>query len=215
VLAPAKTTQGMPEPIHVFLATSNPGKLREYSVLAEEFAVELALLPDFSEIPSFEESALTFAENAAGKAQYFSKYSSGIILADDSGLVVPALGGAPGIYSARYAGPNATDGDRVRKLLSEMEGKEGSERRARFVCVTAIAQRGRVNAIVSDFAEGTLTKEPRGSDGFGYDPIFFFEQLGRTYAEISRQEKNQHSHRGKAFRKALAVLTARNSVTFL
>ena len=128
---------------------------------------------------------------------------------------MPALGGAPGIYSARYAGPNATDGDRVRKLLSEMEGKEGSERRARFVCVTAIAQQGRVNAVVSDYAEGTLTKEPRGSDGFGYDPIFFFEQLGRTYAEISRQEKNQYSHRGKAFRKALAVLTARNSVTFL
>ena len=213
--APAKATQGMPEPIRVFLATSNPEKLCEYSVLAGEFSVELALLPNFREIPAFEESAPTFAENAAAKALYYSKLSSGIVLADDSGLVVPALGGAPGIHSARYAGPNTTDADRVRKLLREMEGKEGPERRARFVCVTAIAQRGRVLAVVSDFAEGTLTKEPRGTDGFGYDPIFFFEQLGHTYAEISREEKNQYSHRGKAFRKALAVLAAWNSATFL
>jgi XTP/dITP diphosphohydrolase len=215
VPAPAKATQGMPEPIRVFLATSNPGKVREYSVLAGEFSVELALLPNFSKIPAFEESAFTFAENAAGKALYYSKHSPEIVLADDSGLVVPALGGAPGIHSARYAGPNATDADRVRKLLREMEGKEGLERRARFVCVTAIAQRGRVVAVVSDFAEGTLTKEPRGTDGFGYDPIFFFEQLDYTYAEITREEKNRFSHRGKAFRKALEVLAASNSATFL
>ncbi len=213
--APAKASKGMPKPIRVFLATSNPGKLREYSVLAGEFSVELDLLPNLDDIPTFEESAPTFAENAAGKAQYYSKHSSGIVLADDSGLVVPALGGAPGVHSARYAGPNASDADRVRKLLRAMDGKEGSERRARFVCVTAIAQRGRVVAVVSDFAEGTLTKELRGTDGFGYDPIFFFEQLGRTYAEITREEKNKYSHRGKAFRKALAVLAAQNSVTFL
>jgi XTP/dITP diphosphohydrolase len=205
----------MPEPIRVTLATTNPGKVREYSVLAGEFAVELALLPNSREIPAFEESAPSFAEIAAGKAQYYSKQSRGIVLADDSGLVVPALGGRPGVHSARYAGPNATDADRVRKLLREMEGKEGQERRARFVCVTAIADKGRVLAAVSDFAEGTLTKEPRGTDGFGYDPIFFFEQLGRTYAEITREEKNQYSHRGKAFRKALGVLAPQNSVTFL
>ena len=213
--APAKASQGMPEPIRVLLATSNPGKLREYSVLAGEFSVELALLPNLSDLPAFEESAPTFAENAAGKAEYYSKHSSAIVLADDSGLVVPALGGAPGVHSARYAGPNASDEDRVRKLLRALDGKEDSERRARFVCVTAIAQRGRVLAIVSDFAEGTLTKERRGTDGFGYDPIFFFEQLGRTYAEITREEKNKFSHRGKAFRKSLAVLAAENSVTFL
>ncbi|HYL68818.1 MAG TPA: RdgB/HAM1 family non-canonical purine NTP pyrophosphatase [Candidatus Limnocylindria bacterium] len=213
--APAKATQGMPEPIRVFLATSNPGKLREYSVLAGEFSVELALLPNFREIPPFEESAPTFAENAAGKALHYSKFSSGIVLADDSGLVVPALGGAPGIQSARYAGPNATDMDRVHKLLRAMQGKEGSERSARFVCVTAIAQQGRMLAVVSDYAEGTLTKEPRGTNGFGYDPIFFFEQFGRTYAEITREEKNRYSHRGKAFGKALEVLAVHNSVTFL
>jgi XTP/dITP diphosphohydrolase len=205
----------MPEPIRVFLATSNPGKVREYSELAGEFSVELKLIPNFREILLFEESAPTFAENAAGKAQQYSKHAPGIVLADDSGLVVPALGGAPGVHSARYAGPNASDADRVRKLLGAMEGKDGEARRARFVCVTAIAQQGRVVAIVSDFAEGLLTKEPRGMDGFGYDPIFFFERLGRKYAEISREEKNHYSHRGKAFRKALAVLAAGNSVTFL
>jgi XTP/dITP diphosphohydrolase len=205
----------MTELIRVFLGTSNPGKVREYSELAGEFSVELDLLQNFREILAFEESAPTFAENAAGKAVHYSKHSSGIVLADDSGLVVPALGGAPGIHSARYAGPNATDADRVHKLLRAMEGKEGEKRRARFVCVTAIARRGRAIGVVSDFAEGTLTKEPRGTHGFGYDPIFFFEQLGRTYAESTREEKNKYSHRGKAFRKALAVMAAQNSVTFL
>jgi XTP/dITP diphosphohydrolase len=204
----------MPAPIRAFLATSNPGKLREYSLLASEFNFELELLPNFRETPAFEESAPTFAENAAGKALHYSKYSSGIVIADDSGLVVPALGGAPGVHSARYAGPNATDSDRVRKLLREMEGKEGEERRARFVCDTAEACEGRVIAVVSDFAEGTLTKEPRGTDGFGYDPIFYFEQFGCTYAETTREIKNRYSHRGKAFRKAIAVLAGSNSVTF-
>jgi XTP/dITP diphosphohydrolase len=205
----------MREPIRVILATSNPGKLREYSVLADESGIELALLPDFQKIPSFEESAPTFAENAAGKSLHYSKHASGIVLADDSGLVVPALGGAPGVHSARYAGPSATDGDRVRKLLHEMEAMDGESRRARFVCVTALAQQGRAIAVVSDFAQGAITKEPRGMDGFGYDPVFFFEQLGRTYAEITREEKNKYSHRGKAFRKALEILAAHNSGTFL
>jgi XTP/dITP diphosphohydrolase len=204
----------MSAPVRVFLATSNPGKLREYEILAREFSVAIVLLPNFRELPSFAENAPTFAENAAGKAQHYSRYSSGIVLADDSGIVVPALGGAPGIHSARYAGPGATDADRVQKLLREMEGKEGEQRRARFVCVTAMARDGRVFAVVSDSAEGLLTKDPRGTDGFGYDPVFFFEHLGRTYAETTREEKNRYSHRGRAFRKALAVLTASSSATF-
>lgn len=204
----------MSAPIRAFLATSNPGKLREYSLLADEFSVELALLPNFREISPFNESAPTFAENAAGKAQHYSRHTSRIVIADDSGLVVPALGGAPGVHSARYAGPDATDADRVHKLLRAMEGKEGEERRARFVCDTALAQEGRVIAVVSDFAEGTLTNEPRGTDGFGYDPIFFFEQFGCTYAETTREIKNRHSHRGKAFGKAIRVLAGPNSVTF-
>jgi XTP/dITP diphosphohydrolase len=193
-------------PIQIFIASSNPGKLREYRILGADSPLEIALLPNFGEFPPFEESAPTFAENSAGKALHYSKFAPGIVLADDSGLVVPALGGAPGIHSARYAGPDATDQDRFRKLLREMQAKTGDDRRARFVCVTSLAESGRALAVVSDSAQGTITTEPRGSDGFGYDPVFFFRELGRTYAEITREEKNQYSHRGKAFRKILAFL---------
>jgi non-canonical purine NTP pyrophosphatase (RdgB/HAM1 family) len=205
----------MPALIPLFLATSNPGKLREYRMMTDATGIELRLIPDFDKLPLFEESAPTFAENAAGKAMHYSHYVKGTVLADDSGLVVPALGGRPGIHSARYAGPGASDEDRVRKLLGEMEGKEGEERRARFVCVSAIAKNGRALAVVSDFVEGILTKEPRGNDGFGYDPVFFFEELGRTYSETTREEKNVFSHRGKAFRKIVKLLTSPESATSL
>lgn len=168
-------------------------------------AVNIDLLANFPAIPPFDESFPTFAENAAGKALHYSRFGEGLVIADDSGLVVPALGGAPGVKSARYAGPEATDEDRYRKLLCELEGK-GEERRAYFVCVIAAARAGQAVAIVSARAEGRITHEPRGSDGFGYDPVFFFEELGCTYAETTRQEKNLYSHRGKAFRKLLEVL---------
>jgi XTP/dITP diphosphohydrolase len=196
-------------PIRIFLASSNPGKLREYRVLAGDSPIEVALLPNFSEIPVFEETAPTFAENSAGKAMHYSRFATGTVLADDSGLVVPALGGAPGVLSARYAGPNASDADRVQKLLREMRELQGEARKARFVCVTCLAQGGCALAVLSDSAEGFIATEPKGTDGFGYDPVFFFPQLGRTYAEITREEKNQYSHRGKAFRKALAFLEGR------
>lgn len=188
------------------LASSNPGKLLEYRDLAAEAGVELDSVPNFPRIPVFEESAPTFAENAAGKAIHYSRFSTGVILADDSGLVVPALNGVPGVHSARYAGPYATDQDRIHKLLTEMKGKTGDQRRARFVCVTAIAREGRVLAIASDFAQGILTEEPRGSGGFGYDPVFLFQEIDRTYAEITRNEKNLYSHRGRAFRKVLSLM---------
>jgi XTP/dITP diphosphohydrolase len=198
-----------PQPIQVFLASSNPGKLREYRVLSGDSPVELALLPNFTEVPLFEETALTFAENSAGKALHYSRFATGTVLADDSGLVVPALGGAPGVYSARYAGPGASDSDRVQKLLREMSALSGDDRKARFVCVTTLAQNGRAVAVLSDSAQGVIAKAPQGSGGFGYDPVFFFPQLGRTYAEITRAEKNQYSHRGRAFRKAIAFLEGR------
>jgi XTP/dITP diphosphohydrolase len=198
-----------PQPIQVFLASSNPGKLREYRVLTGDSLVELALLPNFTEVPPFEENAPTFAENSAGKALHYSRFATSTVLADDSGLVVPALGGAPGVYSARYAGPGASDSDRVQKLLWEMSALSGDDRKARFVCVTTLAQNGRAVAVLSDSAEGVIAKAPQGSGGFGYDPVFFFPQLGRTYAEITREEKNQYSHRGRAFRKAIAFLEGR------
>jgi XTP/dITP diphosphohydrolase len=196
-------------PIQIFLASSNPGKLREYRVLAGDSPIELALLPNFNEIPLFEETAPTFAENSAGKALYYSRFATDTVLADDSGLVVPALGGAPGVYSARYAGRGASDADRLQKLLREMSALNGDGRKARFVCVTTLAQNGRAVAVLSDSAEGVIAKAPKGSGGFGYDPVFFFPQLGRTYAEITREEKNQYSHRGRAFRKAIAFLEGR------
>ena len=198
------------KPLRLLVASSNPGKLREYRALAEPVgaSVDLALVPNFDSLPVFEEIWPTFAENAAGKALHYSRFAEGMVIADDSGLVVPALDGAPGVHSARYAGPGASDADRIRKLLAEMREKKGQDRRARFVCVVAIADSGKMRGLFSASAEGILLDEPRGSNGFGYDPIFFFPALGKTYAEISREEKNLHSHRGKAFHKAVHFLLA-------
>ncbi|MDE3137542.1 MAG: RdgB/HAM1 family non-canonical purine NTP pyrophosphatase [Acidobacteriota bacterium] len=196
--------------VKLVLATSNPGKLREYRVLSgpsDEIALDL--LPDFSSLPSFEETAPTFAENAAGKALHYSRFTDDPLLAEDSGLVVPALGGAPGPLSARWAGPDANDADRVRKLLDEMKDRPMSERGARFLSVAALARRGEAVAIFSDFVEGVLTRAPQGAGGFGYDPIFLFEPLGRTFAEVTVEEKNLYSHRARAFRKVAAFLRSR------
>src|SRR5580704_1007408 len=194
----------------LFLASSNAGKLREYVELARGTGVTIELLPRFGEFPSFDESAPTFAENSAGIALHYSRFADEAVMADDSGLVVPALGGAPGVYSARYAGPRASDGDRVQKLLREMRGKVGAERRARFVCVTAVARAGRAIAVVSDLASGVVTEAPRGAGGFGYDPVFLFAELGRTSAELTPDEKNAYSHRGKSFRKLLYMIAPGN-----
>lgn len=200
-------------PIRLKLASSNAGKLREYLELASA-GTEIELLPNFWALPPFDEWAPTFAENAAGKALHYSRYSDGVVLADDSGLVVPALNGAPGVLSARYAGANANDVDRYSKLLRAMCEIEGDDRRAYFVCVVAAAQEGRALAIVSDLAPGVIATEPRGSHGFGYDPIFYFPQLARTYAELPPLQKNQYSHRGKAFRKAIDLLAGTAPPTF-
>lgn len=202
----------MPVRVRLFLASSNTGKLHEYQELTAGHPVELASLPGLETLPRFEEAAPTFAENAAGKALHYSRLARELVVADDSGLVVPVLGGAPGVHSARYAGAGASDADRVQKLLEALEGKSASEQRAKFVCVIALAQQGRALAVVSDSVEGRLTDAPRGSDGFGYDPIFLYEPLGRTFAAMPREEKNRHSHRGKAFRKLLAVLEASNGL---
>jgi len=199
-------------PAKLFLASSNPGKLAEYRGLVTPsvslLPVDLALLPDFEALPVFEENFATFAENAAGKALHYSRHANGLVFADDSGLVVPALGGAPGVHSARYAGPQATNAQRIEKLLGKMRGKAGSERAAYFVCAIALAERGRALAIVTDRVDGEILEGPRGSGGFGYDPVFYFPALGKTFAEIPAEEKNQHSHRGKAFRRLLAVLSS-------
>jgi XTP/dITP diphosphohydrolase len=196
----------------LFLASSNPGKLREYCVLAEtappHAAVELELLPNFDSLPVFEENAPTFAENAAGKALHYSRFQEEMVFADDSGLVVPALGGAPGVHSARYAGADAPNEERINKLLHEMRSMKKEERAAHFVCAIALARRGRALAIVTDRVDGFILEELRGSKGFGYDPVFYFPAVRKSFAELAAEEKNRHSHRGKAFRKLLAVLSS-------
>jgi XTP/dITP diphosphohydrolase len=203
--------------VKLYLASSNPGKLREFRVLAASDArgvagelsagVEIDLLPGFDSLLSFEEDAPTFAENAAGKALYYSRLREGRVFADDSGLVVPALGGGPGVHSARYAGPNATNAERIAKLLGELRGKVGAERAAYFVCAIALAEIGRAVAIVTARVDGEILESQRGSGGFGYDPVFYFPPLKKTFAELSPEEKNLYSHRGKAFRKLLGTLT--------
>jgi len=193
-------------PHRLVLASGNPGKLREYQVLARGHALELQLLPGYTTLPEFLENAPTFAENAAGKALYYSKHSEELVFADDSGLVVPALDGAPGVQSARYAGLGASNEQRIAKLLDTMRGKRGAERAAYFVCIIAVAQQGRCVTVVSDKVDGEILQKPRGSGGFGYDPVFFFPSLGKSFAELSANEKNVHSHRGKAFRRLMEVL---------
>jgi XTP/dITP diphosphohydrolase len=199
-------------PVKLYLASSNPGKLGEYRVLAAAAApslrVEWGVLPGFDELPAFEEAAPTFAENAAGKALHYSRLQDGMVFADDSGLVVPALGGAPGVHSARYAGLQATNAQRIEKLLGEMQGKTGNERAAYFVCAIALAEKGRAIAIVTDRVDGEILESPRGAGGFGYDPVFYFPALKKTFAELSAEEKNQSSHRGKAFRRLLTALSS-------
>jgi len=195
---------GLPQ--QLVLASGNPGKLKEYRVLAAGYTLDLELLPGFASLAEFPEDAPTFAENAAGKALYYSKHSEGMVFADDSGLVVPALGGAPGVLSARFAGPRASDEQRYRKLLTELRGKSGAQRAAYFVCVIALARRGRCLAVVSGKVEGEILEAPRGAGGFGYDPIFYFPSLQKSFADLSAEEKNQNSHRGKAFHRLLEIL---------
>ncbi len=200
---------GARQAIRVLLASSNAGKLREYREMAARGSgVELDLMPGFHEHPAFEESALTFAEIGAAKALHYSRFVDEIVLADDSGLVVPALGGAPGVRSARYAGLNATDEQNNQKLLHEMSELTGEQRCARFVCVAALARSGRALAVTSDFAEGSILKAPRGTGGFGYDPLFLSTEMGCTFAEAPPGRKNRCSHRGKAFAKIIALLRA-------
>jgi XTP/dITP diphosphohydrolase len=200
--------------VRLFLASSNPGKLAEYCALArgaelalpQPAAIVLELLPGFESLPAFEENAPTFAENAAGKALHYSRFCDGLVFADDSGLVVPALGGAPGVLSARYAGPGASSAERNAKLLEALRDKSRGERAGYFVCAIALAERGQAKAIVTARVDGEVLQAPRGDRGFGYDPIFHVSALGKGFAEISAEQKNEYSHRGRAFRKLLTFL---------
>jgi len=182
--------------IPLALASNNPGKLRELRQLLREFPVDIKSLAEFPSLPLVDEDGDTFEDNAVKKARFYARLLGIPALADDSGLEVYALGGAPGVRSARYAGDAADDDDNNRKLLSELHGVD--DRRAAFVCVLAIAVPWGPALVFQGRCEGTITTEPRGRGGFGYDPVFYFPPLGKTFAELTPAEKNRVSHRGKA-----------------
>ncbi len=186
----------MRHPIILVIATRNKGKTLEIKELLKGFPVEIKNLDDFGPIPHLEEDGDTFDENAYKKASFAARILGLPALADDSGLIVEALDGAPGIHSARYAGENATDEQRYLKLLDEMEGK--SNRKAAFECVISIAVPTGPALTYEARCEGLIATEPAGSNGFGYDPVFFYTPLNKTFAQITREEKNRISHRGKA-----------------
>jgi len=178
------------------LATRNAGKTREILEFLRDFPVEIKNLDDFGPIPSVEEDGTTFDENAYKKASFTAKVLGLPALADDSGLEVEALGGAPGVHSARYAGTYSTDAENNARLLREMEGK--TNRAAAFVCVISIAVPSGVALTYEARCEGLIAEAPGGNKGFGYDPLFYYPPLNRTFAELSAEEKNRASHRGKA-----------------
>ena len=192
--------------IQLFCGTGNPGKLREFRAIAQAAApaIDIQLLPDFKSIPSPVEDGATFGDNAIIKARHYSAYLHAPIFADDSGLMVDALDGAPGVYSARYSGEGATDESNNRLLLENLHGV--SDRSARFVCLIALVQRGRVLGLYSGSVEGTILEAPRGSGGFGYDPLFYYPPFGCTFGEATDEQKSTASHRGLALRNMLRAL---------
>ena len=166
--------------------------------------VEIELIPGFRDLPPAVEDGATFDENAVKKAMHYAPYAPGFLFADDSGLEVDALGGAPGVYSARFAGPAATDEANNRLLLEKLSGV--ANRTARFVCAIALVNAGHTRGIYRGAVEGRILDSPRGSGGFGYDPLFFYEPFGCTFGEATDEQKFSASHRGQALRAMLAAL---------
>lgn len=183
----------------VVIASENPGKLQEINTFFQTLPIQVVAQSDFA-VPSVEETGLSFVENAILKARHASHYSQLPALADDSGLVVDALNGAPGIYSARYAGPNANMKDNLAKLLNDMQSIKEPQRSGHFYCAIAFVRHAHdpVPIICQAKWDGMVLSEPRGSKGFGYDPLFWIPQLGCTAAELEPEQKNQLSHRAQA-----------------
>ncbi len=186
--------KGLERPL--VLATRNEGKISEFKGLVADYSVEIRSLKDFGPIPPVEEDGNTFEDNAYKKAAFTAKVLGLPALADDSGLIVKALDGMPGVYSARYAGEGATDQTNNLKLLKAMEGVK--DREATFMCVLAIAVPRGPALIYEGTCNGLVTRDLIGGQGFGYDPLFYYPPLKKTFAELSSREKNSVSHRGKA-----------------
>ncbi len=196
----------------VLVATSNPGKVRDLVGAARAHNVQIEVLPNFASLASVVEDGATFEANARKKGEYYSLHAAGdLVIADDSGLEVDALGGAPGVRSARYAADehngaedsgnsNSDDEANNARLLRELRAIPDDARTGRFVCLIAAARNGRTLATFRGTAEGVILDAPRGSNGFGYDPLFYFPAIAKTFAELTAEEKARYSHRGAAFR---------------
>ena len=201
----------------VRIATSNPGKIRDFAGAASHHELEVSAIPNFASLPSVVEDGATFEANARKKAETYSRYVPGeIVIADDSGLEVDALGCAPGVHSARYAADephaaesNTDDEANNAKLIRQIKRVPPAQRTGRFVCRIAAARDGNTLAVFEGKAEGLILDTPRGKNGFGYDPLFYFPQIGKTFAELSAEEKAHYSHRGAAFRKFLEWVQSR------
>jgi XTP/dITP diphosphohydrolase len=206
-------------PLILCVASANPGKLREFHTAAMPLAIDVKVLPRFSQLAPCVEDGRTFEENARKKALYYSAFTDQMVFADDSGLCVDALGGAPGVFSARFAGPRATDDANNQKLLAELQRIEATSpiqgaqelilrnRAAHYVCVIALARQGQIMTTTEGRADGIIIDTPRGARGFGYDPYFYYPPLQRTFAELTVEEKFNFSHRGEAFRMLLKWLS--------
>jgi XTP/dITP diphosphohydrolase len=195
----------------VLVATSNPGKIRDFAGAAFRYNIEIAAIPNFAALPTVVEDGKTFEANACKKAEQYSRHVPGeLVIADDSGLEVDALGGAPGVHSARYAADephaaeqNTEDELNNAKLIRQIAKLPPEKRTGRFVCWIAAARDGKTLGVFEGKAEGIILVQPRGSRGFGYDPLFYFPQIKKTFAELTAEEKAQYSHRGAAFKKFL------------
>jgi XTP/dITP diphosphohydrolase len=193
--------------VKVYCATGNPGKLREFQLAGELLAIDVEPLAGLKDITPPEETGATFEANASLKAAFYSRFAPGILFADDSGLAVDGLDGAPGVYSARYAGPHATDRENNELLLQRLAGNPN--RTARFVCVIALAENGAVDQTFRGEVEGEILPAPRGPGGFGYDPLFYYPPFGCSFGEVDGPKKFDVSHRGTALRALLKYLATR------
>jgi len=195
----------------ILIATSNAGKLRDFAGAAKLHGIEVSGLPDFASLPAVIEDGTTFEANARKKAEFYSRsVPAYVVLADDSGIEIDALNGAPGVHSARYAAEelhkaesNSDDEENNARVLRELRGVPPQRRTGRFICVVAAARNGSTLATFRGEVEGIILDEPRGTGGFGYDPLFYFPPIEKAFAELSPEEKAQYSHRGAAFRKFL------------
>ncbi|PLX47308.1 MAG: Non-canonical purine NTP pyrophosphatase [Desulfobulbaceae bacterium] len=194
----------MSAPTIIVLATRNKGKIKEFQKILKDYPVDLKSLDDFGPIPEAVEDGATFDDNAYKKAHFTAKVLGLPAISDDSGLTVEALDGRPGVHSARYAGDKATDQDNIDKLLDEMAGV--SNRKAAFECVISIAVPSGPALTYEGRCEGEISSEPRGDSGFGYDPVFYYPDFDKTFAEASMEEKNKVSHRGRALAEVAAEM---------